>query len=263
MWRTVARYASWGLIICTLGVGTYYVSKRWTLRAAAQAPVHVQPFTLELLEISYASKPGGEIMARRTVARRSDGAEAVLQLFPQHPEAGVGRKLEFPDGSVSSIFQAVGAKMSGFLRADELARKKQWLTNPPSNCARPYETALRVEQVLGHEAWVVQASLSKHRITSWRAREFGCEEIKALIEEVTPAGTYKLLVEVEPLYLAEGEPDPVLFDPSDQYKEMPPSRIRQEFLRRLGYTEQNCPSCCRNHWDSKADLAYQSRQQRP
>src|ERR1051326_8356219 len=67
----VVAYCAVGAALCWL---SYSVGKNGIVRAAAQQNVKVRPFVAERWLTAYAENPAGEVIKKRLMERRSDGA---------------------------------------------------------------------------------------------------------------------------------------------------------------------------------------------
>ncbi|MCW5980948.1 MAG: hypothetical protein KIT09_22900 [Bryobacteraceae bacterium] len=265
-WKKSVCFAAVALSVA--GYGAYRAGKWMFVERTAHAQVNVQPFTMEQVRLVY--DPDGKplVAANRTTAVRADGSQATVEALRRRPgdilpAATVTRRLEMADGRYAGIVEAIGAKATGFLKKDEVVRRKMRFLNPPAHCANEgMDTFIREEEVGGVKTFVVERLTpnGEERDTFWRLPDYGCEFAQIVTEARQPDGSFRKIGETGLVYFSPGEPDPAYFDPSDKYKEMPPSAMKQEYLRSAGITPEQCSECFTNNW-AAVDAEYLKRLQ--
>jgi len=244
----------------------YGLSRQLTISRIAHAQVATVAFTVE--QWSFGSD--GKLTESRTTARRSDGSEAVIS---HHPETAPARQILNPDGSTATFFNDFKAKWSYYKTSQERAHRAQLIQHPPVDCVEMpgaekvlvsdpdllYGISGLVPDDLGTKAIPVIRETGTWRHVEMRAPSLGCFPL-AVIHEVKSKQDWTPLLEVKAIYLKIAEPDPILFARSDEYKEMKPSELRKEALRKQGVTAEQCPTCFKSNWDVQADAAYAARQ---
>lgn len=245
----------------------YRLGKRVFIEQTVRAQVVVKPFTIEQVFIGYDASGKGTVGSMRTTALRSDGSMATIGRRLPSPENSlrapvVTREIEMADGRYASLIDSIAAKATGFFRKEELALRKMRFLNPPAHCAQPAmgDVFLREEVVAGARTFVVERRNrdGSQKSTMWLLAEHGCELAQRIAERRQPDGSYRKVAESKLLYLTPEEPDPKYFDGSDAYRGMPPSAIREEYLRSVGMTQETCPECFQGNW-AKKDAEYHKR----
>lgn len=260
----VARSASGLKLLALLAVvaSAFLLASTLTIHQYAQTEVNESPFVLEVEGLQYDSsccgaeaKPGQVIMRKR-VARRSDGAYMLSNnaYGPLGLEKGLmPRRLEFPDGRVVLLADWITSKTTMPKRSDEeLARRKSNLRQPASNCLQPGDTLLGTELVLGYPTVKIrQRSLPLRQgaevtanpwvTTCWRAPTLACEELQSQVEVKQADGALKLTGATRPVSLKIGEPDPRLFDEGTNYTEVSPSDLIRKGGEILGLQIKEVP----------------------
>ena len=123
----------WRGLIPVLAVASFYAAKHTAFHLKAYAQVTAVPFAAETASYSFAKNPQGEIIAGKTVARRSDGATAELYRHPVNWNASA-RSVTFLNGQTLRLFDLVSSKTTWTMKTQELAALKGRLTNPPADC---------------------------------------------------------------------------------------------------------------------------------
>lgn len=253
-------------VLGVAGYGSYQAGKWFFVERTVHAQITARPFTMEQVQLVY--DPAGKplVAANRSTAVREDGSQATVDVLRRRPgdvlpATTVVRQLEMADGSYAGIVEAIAAKASGFFRKEEVARRKMRFLNPPAHCANEgMDIFIREESVSGVRTYVVQRRSPdrKEQDTVWRLPDYGCEFAQIVTEHRQPDGSYRKIAETRLVFLSPGEPDPLYFDRSDNYKEMPPSAMKQEYLRLAGITPEKCSECFSNNWATR-DAEYFKR----
>ena len=255
-------------LFVSLCAGLYGLSRLMTISHVAHAQVSAVPFTIE----QWTFGSDGKLTESRTTARRSDGSEAVVSHLPA---AAPIKQITNADGSTASFVDDFKAKMSYKKTTQERARRVQIIQHPPDDCVEmPFsgiETVLtdpdlsyRTSQLAPDDLPVKTIPIIRQngpqRHIELRAPSLGCFPVAVIHDIQTKQGGWVSMLEVKAIYLKVGEPESVLFVPSDAYKEMKPSELRKAALIRQGITQEQCPICFKSNWDIQADAAYASRQ---
>jgi hypothetical protein len=218
-------------------VAAYWLAGHWTIRASAQSQISVQPFTLEVLTFDSA----GKLVEDRVTARRSDGSEAWIRMDRGSVAA---RRIDFTDGAIMTLLDAMQVRMSGWASPERLAAQKFRLTQPPPNCLYPGDTLLDNHASLGGVPVITAASVrGSHRDTSYRALSLSCKALAAKGEDQQPDGSWRTRFEARFVSIKLAEPDARAFARGDSYREMAPSKLRDFALKEAGVTRQSCPAC--------------------
>lgn len=251
------------LLLSLAAMATFIVARQVTIRTHAASPVTVRPFVIDQITISYASDPKGTIIEKRTTARRSDGSQAMVGLFPNRINAGLMRKIDSADGSITALFDAVKMKMTGRRTEQGVASRKQSLSSPWPNCVGPLQTLLASEQWHGLTVSVVERAdpnNAERRLVERRAIELSCFLVGLERSERGLSGEWRKTFEVRAPHIELREPDEAFFAAGNGYQEVRPSELKRAFIESLGLTEGNCPQCFDSNWDLTADRAYLAKQ---
>jgi hypothetical protein len=211
----------------------YELAVHWTLHA--HAAIAVKPFTLEFVTFDSA----GKAIEDRITGRRGDGSEVMRSAGTW----GVARRIDWMDGAAMTLFDAASVKMSGVLAPERTAARKARLLDPPLGCRWPYEDDGGHQYLAGNLVYIVERTRGSYRTTDARAPDFACQTLEARGEDRQPDATWRTRYEVRFVSLTPGEPDARLFEPGASYKEMSPSQVRDDAMRRAGLTPANCKPC--------------------
>lgn len=242
----LAKAAPFGAIAAIVMIGSFLVSRSLTIRQVARAASEIIPFTLETEIHHQGANPAEEILVRRIVARRSDGAQASVgpvMLGPAGIKAGAkARRVSLMDGSEVTLDDATKAKTTWPKRTtDAMAALKHHLTNPPQSCIfNATETLLGYDMVLDQQTAIVRKkpipTSEGQNVTDtiWRALGLSCQILRYQVEMEEPDGSQQLVTEGKAVSLKFGEPDSALFDTGANYAEMKPSELLRLKAQRLG-----------------------------
>ncbi|MBY0376193.1 MAG: hypothetical protein K2Q23_19515 [Bryobacteraceae bacterium] len=233
-----------------------FLAGRWVYHEfAAPEPVRaiqaIQPFTMGQEIYSFQRAVGGELTARRTLARRADGSEAEIDVV----KAGSGgefqilRKLEFADGRGKTFIESINAKLSGFVDRKRLDRRLLKMTAPPRDCIQGPERVVGKEVLFGHEFLVLEGSDDRAKRKSWQSPALGCVMTQMIQEEKNGNGQWVRTTQVVLTRLAKGEPEAQYFADGDQYKEMTPTQAYLEEARKRGVDPESCAKCKESVWE--------------
>ncbi len=234
----------WLLLVPILGFACFYGAKRGTIHVKAYAQVRATPFTAELVTYGFGGpNPQGQLLAGKTVARRSDGSTAELFRNMANWNAPA-RSVTFMNGQTIRLFDLVSSKTSWTLKPDELAGLHERLSNPPPDC-KYWPDA----KVVSRETWYGQPVVALARMgvfdghtereTTWLAPQLACESLQFRAEIQQPDGTLKLDNEERLISFKAGEPDTAYFEPGTGYEEVMPSTMMQRALQKIGLQENS------------------------
>lgn len=111
-------------------------------------------------------------------------------------------------------------------------RQSMLVSQRPPDCApNPNEKPIREETLLGVKVFVFETDsplgLNRVRMSRWVAPELRCTEIKSIADKLNGSGALLARTEKLPVSVQAGEPDGVLFQVPESYKELPPSAMQQ------------------------------------
>jgi hypothetical protein len=246
------RKAIYTVSVAVACICAYEGAIHWTIKARADSPIAVLPFTLVWVSFDSA----GQMVEERTMARRGDGSDVQVSAT----KGGVMRRIDLTDGAAMTLFDSMQLKMSGWLGKGQVAARKSRLTNPPANCLWPGDKLVDLESIGGVSVDVVESTRGSYRMREDRAPEFACKSLAAIGEDRQPDGSYRTRFEARFVSLARGEPDSRLFERGNAYKERRPSQILAEALQRAGVTPDKCPVCFSDTGTAAMDARYQKGQ---
>ncbi len=239
---------------------TFWLGNIGTTRVLAQAPTAVTPFTLEQITLSFAKSVQGDVIEKRTTARRADASRAILGVFPNSNQPPL-RRVDFADGRAVTVVDQLRAKMSVLLGDRERATAKSRLANLTPDCVRPGETARGESTLLGVTVFEAYRNYGSKEFSEWRAPSLQCFPLAMKLNDLS-SGKAVPNTEVRPLFLHQGEPSAVLFDESAASKERKPSELKREMYSAMGVTEALCPTCFGKGADADADAQYEQKRLR-
>ncbi|HEV2378796.1 MAG TPA: hypothetical protein VG206_03255 [Terriglobia bacterium] len=214
----------------------FYVSKAIALRRFALGQTGVTSFVLQTETRSYNRGLNGQLVQRKTVARRSDGSTATLteRTFPTNRTL---RSIIFANGDVVTFVDNIAAKTTwpGKFSGEGLTRRMAWITHPAQNCSAPGDTFGAYTTLLGHRVAAVKWPLIQNsQVTTWAAPDLGCEALRGKAEMRQPDGSFRLDSEEVAVFLRMGEPDASLFRGQPNYHEVRPSDLERLEAEKLG-----------------------------
>ena len=107
---------------------SYSYPRNGIMRVQAEQSITTKPFVAEYWVTSYAEKPSGEVIEKRLVARRSDGATVTNFVATlTGPGTAPHRELFLPDGRRVFVNDAQGIRSTFYMKDQELARLKNGL----------------------------------------------------------------------------------------------------------------------------------------
>jgi hypothetical protein len=215
-------------------VGCFYLSRNLDIGRIARAEVVVTPFVLEMESYSFESNPAGELISKSTIARRSDGATALVTtaLGRVGLEAGeTARKITLTDGTIFTLVDSIRAKTTWpRMSREQLAAMKARLVDPPKNCVFPGETLVGYKTVMNERVAAIRwPPMPKYEHVDWRAPSLGCQSLGYTSYVKESDGNSRPRAEGRPTSLTLGEPDAGLFDLGTNHEELRPSeRVRRQ-----------------------------------
>lgn len=252
------------LYLLVAGVA-FFVAGRWVFHQFStpdpvRASQPIQPFTMGQDIYTFKRLATGELASRRTVARRSDGTEAEIDVVKagDSGEFQVLRKVEFADGSAMTLIESINSKLSGFVDRRRLDRRLQRMTSPPTDCIQGPEKVVARETLYGHEFLVLEGSDDRAKRRSWQSPALGCAVMQMIQEEKDAAGKWNRTTQVVLNRLTKGEPDPQFFVAGEKFKEMTPTEAYLEAARQKGIDPDACAKCKESIWE--LEKAYWSKQ---
>lgn len=229
----------WIITTVALAVAVFFLVQPLTLEHIARAQVKTNPFTLELESYDVSDSSTGTLIAKETVARRSDGATvrvaSIAGLVGLQADE-TARQIWLPDGQEFTVYDGVEAAIRfPMLSAQALALQKEKVLNPPGNCIFPGETLTGYGTQRGYKVAIVKVGpIGDNEVTAWYAPDLGCEKLQYRVEAREPDGSMKLVSETRAVSLTTGEPDARLFDVPDSYAKVAPSEAMRREASRLG-----------------------------
>jgi hypothetical protein len=236
------QIVKWVFVSGVLALVCFYGAAKLTIHHIAHAQVRVVPFVLRTDSYNYDNGPKGELFLKEVVARRSDGASAVISTVGDPSSGSTLKTLNFLDGTMVEVYDPIQAKSSWHMAAIRLAGLKERLLNPASDCM-PKEKlegtrkVLGRDVILGHAVIRIEADSSDGRLVDWKAPDLACETVEFTFEERQPDGSLKLKAHERAVSLDIGEPPPDVFDSGANYEEMKPSEAQARYFRKLGIPE--------------------------
>ena len=234
----VVAYCAVGAALCWL---SYSVGKNGIVRAAAQQNVKVRPFVAERWLTAYAENPAGEVIKKRLMERRSDGAIGMKVLAVlTGPGETPTRQLMLPDGQVIYINDQQHIRSSFHKTKLELAHwKKQLAKNAEAvttGCGEPLEVAMGTREIANHqvEIWQRESPAADHtaiRMSFYRAPDLGCADLGQKLEHKNADGSYTLKWEELTRTFTEVEPPVADMDPGAGFAEVTPSEFSRQSTR--------------------------------
>jgi hypothetical protein len=238
----------------------YWGGKQLFVHVYADEPISVRPYVISYDNIVV--HDGVEkIIGRTTESRRQDGAmHTVGTHYGQSPKQqdATFRRVEFPDGRLAFISDAVHAKSTGRRPQADVARQNAatFFDRTGPDCVSKEgvrETvegtdtlfgyqAVRFSQFTGKDKAEQDAGLS--RTVTWRLPEFNCVVAQTFLQTRTSkAGEWKTAKGNRLTAIAATDPDPALFTNWLGYDEMKPSDIGRRIAIAQGLTPETCPRC--------------------
>jgi hypothetical protein len=237
---------------------SYASARSFYVHSYAQTNLHVRPYIAE--QVSFKSGLGKEVITeRRTVSRRRDGSlhRSGILYRSDGTEAWILRRVDFADGLIGMIIDAVHAKATGYVSQSRLAGEKAFMLNPPPNCALPGESVDGEEILFGYRAIRLvreRAPGKLMRDIQWRLVDFGCEGLQLYIQSrPTDSGEWTTVGGLRLVSIVEAEPDERLFNDWSQYEELKPSDIKRRLAAKAAVTAEQCPKCFA---DDSSDQGY-------
>jgi hypothetical protein len=157
-----------------LGAGLLFLVKRAPVSARAGT---VQPFVLQRLVRTPDDKGQLAFHKSELIARRSDGATALVESVGSQGSTALVRKLTYIDGTSVSFFDTLKLKTTWKpMRRFDVARWQNERVSPSPDCnvGKPF-SFLRYDKVGDYRVAVLQGVLqTTYRVTRWASPDFGC-----------------------------------------------------------------------------------------
>jgi len=232
----------WIFLSGALALLCFYGAAKLTIYRIAHAQVRVVPFVLRTESYNYDKGPKGELFLKEIVARRSDGATAVISTVGDPSSSNTVKTLTFLDGTSMVVYDPIQAKSSWHMTVTRLAGLKEHLLNPTSDCMpkEKLEGRRKVigrDVILGHTVMRIEADMSAERMVDWKAPDLACQALEFTFEERQPDGSLKLKTHEKAVSLDIGEPPSNIFDSGASYEEMKPSEAQARYFRKVGAPE--------------------------
>jgi hypothetical protein len=227
----------------------------------AAANSSISPFVLRQQIFAPNNDGTLQITEDRVTAVAENGTEARHASRPLQPERGTSFLVIRPDGSASTSNSFLGAKVSGFLSRRRVEGRQRRPLQKLTGCRSAQEISRGDQEILGIKVAVLESQDTQYRLTSWRAIDFGCEELK-LSKEQNVDGKWKTILAVLPISFEPGQPPATLLDESGlkNLPEMSPAQMRELAYQKMGVTRTSCPQCFDPEAIRKQEEAYQARQ---
>jgi hypothetical protein len=203
------------------------------MHVEAQQAVKVIPYVAEYWLTSYVMKPKGEVVEKRQVARRSDGAKANVVTVVSGSEVIPHRTVVLPDGRRIFLNDDQGVRSTFYMSDQELAQFKNSLAKSVSaqDCGNEPEVFLGTDSRLGYrtQVWKIESKSDDgstlYRMTTYRAPELGCLDMKTTLGEVQPNGKVKLHWALTAQSVSQTEPPEADLQIGVSYREVLPSKF--------------------------------------
>lgn len=200
-------------VIIGAAVVFYRTARRLTILHKANAQVTAAPFTAELHTYTYSKNPSGELLAKKIIARRSDGTTCTIASAGPVERGWNSRKIQYMDGRYTGVVDLISSVFKSSINSNELAGLKSRLTNPPANCV--FDPSFRMsgrEQLFGRSLVKIVTDTPQRVYTMLLEPAFGCERLQETVETKQSDGSLQLLSRTYIVGLKVGEPDQSLFD---------------------------------------------------
>jgi hypothetical protein len=234
---------TWIFLSGALAVLCFYGAGKLTIYHIASAQVRVAPFVLRTESYNYDKGPKGELFLKELLARRSDGATAVISTVGEPSSGNTVKTLTFLDGKSVVVYDPIQAKSSWHITAARLAGLKEHLLNSASDCMpegkrEGKQGVIGDDVILGHKVIRIGSDLSTGRVVDWKAPDLTCETLEFTFEEHQPDGSLKLKTHEKAVSLDIGEPPSDIFDSGADYAEMKPSEAQARYFQKVGISEE-------------------------
>lgn len=229
----------WVLATLALAAGIFFAAQQLMFQHIARAQVKATPFTLEMESYEFSDGLPETLIAKETVARRSDGATARVDSMGGIVGLQAGeteRHILYLDGHALDVFDGVQSVVRfPQLSLKAMAFRKEEIVSPPENCVFLGDSLVGYGTIRGYKvAKVKNMAIGQRTVTAWLAPELGCEQLQYQVEENEADGTTKVTSETRAVSLVTGEPDPKFFDVPDSYNSVQPSLALRKEADKLG-----------------------------
>lgn len=230
------RYLSFLLFLPLAAVlifASYHYARTGIMHVEAQQAVHVKPYVAEYWLTSYVMNPKGEVVEKRQVARRSDGATAKLVTILSGPEVAPHRTVVLPDGRRILLNDNQAVRSTFYMNDQELAQFKNSLVKSAAaqDCGIEPEVLVGTGTRLGYrtQVWKIDQKSDDgstlDRMTNYRAPELGCVDLETTLGEVQPNGKVKLHWRLTAQSVSQTEPLEEDLQIGASYREVLPSEF--------------------------------------
>lgn len=199
----------------------YYAAKQATVVPIASAQVVAVPFTAEMHSYTYTSTATGELLAKRMLARRSDGTTSSTHSAGPIEKGWTARRIQYMDGRCATVVDRAMAMVRGSSGASELAGLKRRLMSSPANCV--LDSSLKFvgyESVLGRKLAKVVRDGSTSVYVAWHDPELGCEVLQATTDRKQPDGSLRNASRLMLVGIRLAEPESSLFEEPSSYQQV-------------------------------------------
>lgn len=250
-----------GTAVAVLLVG-YWGGQQLFVRALAQTDLSVRPYIAEDTQF-YVKDGKGIVTAKEVTVRRRDGAFRKTWTF--YSPAGIPgitiSRIEFPDGYVAMVADAIFGKSTGKKPGVDVAAAKSSLLNPPPQCTYNAPQAGLSETVDGEDSLfgfrairVIRALPKNQRYVSWRLPDFQCVVVQSSDQMFDTATNSWVVTQGKRLTaFASVDPDARIFTNWNTYSEMSPSELKRAVYKQSGVTADECPKCFAPDTESDAN----------
>jgi|HubBroStandDraft_6_1064221.scaffolds.fasta_scaffold00142_2 hypothetical protein len=234
---------AWIVLCGALAVLCFYGAAKLTTNHIAHAQVSVTPFVLRTESYNYDKGPKGELFVKEVVARRSDGATAVISTVGDLSLGYTIKTLTFLDGTSITVYDPIRTKSSWHVTTQRLAQLKEHLLLHPAPDCMPEgvrEGPVRIlgdDLILGHKVIQVESKFGSGRLIEWDAPDLACKTLEFRFEERQPDGSLKIKTHEKAISLDIGEPPSSIFDVGADYQEMKPSEAQARYFQKAGVPE--------------------------
>ncbi len=233
---------TWIVLYVAMAALCFYGAAKLTMYHIASAQGRIVPFVLRTESYNYDKGPKGELFLKEAVARRSDGATAVISTVGEPSSGNTVKTLTFLDGRSVVVYDPIQAKSSWHVTATRLAGLREHLLNPASDCMpegkrEGKRNVIGDDLILGHKVIRIESDLNAGRVIDWKAPDLACEALEFTFEERQSDHSLKLKTHAKAVSLDIGEPPSDIFEAGADYVEMKPSEAQARYFQKVGAPE--------------------------
>jgi hypothetical protein len=220
------------------------------VHAFAQSDSQVRPYIMHTEEWGTDEQNKGAFtkLVDHSIVRRQDGTVSDNRV-PARPYQGSFmsmRVVSFPTGRSVEVDDHSQSKSTMQLPAEQAARAKAEMANPPANCAYRDHPVDGVETLFGQKAVrVTLLSNQNRKWIAWELPDFSCVVVKRVVYDKDESGQWAKVAEMKLTSFVSADPDLAQFTGFDNYAEVGPTELTSRFLRSYGITPDQCPNCFR------------------